>query len=93
LLPTAKRASSHSGTAKPRTNADTPSAKLVHGFGRVFASDGNAGCGETVCTWINLLLGTPNTFWNRLFASLYDLLAARWTKKRMFKYQIAERIN
>jgi glycosyltransferase involved in cell wall biosynthesis len=31
--------------------------------------------------------------WNRLFASFYDLLAVRWMKKRMFKYQIAERIN
>ncbi len=31
--------------------------------------------------------------WNRLFASFYDLLAVRWMKKRMFKYQIAARIN
>ena len=31
--------------------------------------------------------------WNRLFASLYDLLAVRWMKKRMFRYQIAEKIN
>ena len=31
--------------------------------------------------------------WNRLFASFYDLLAVRWMKKRMFKYQVAERIN
>jgi dolichol-phosphate mannosyltransferase len=31
--------------------------------------------------------------WNRLFASFYDLLAVRWMKKRMFKYQITERIN
>ena len=31
--------------------------------------------------------------WNRLFASFYDLLAVRWMKKRMFKYQIAERAN
>jgi glycosyltransferase involved in cell wall biosynthesis len=31
--------------------------------------------------------------WNRLFASFYDLLAVRWMKKRMFKYQIAERVN
>jgi hypothetical protein len=31
--------------------------------------------------------------WNRLFASFYDLLAVRWMKKRMFRYQIAERIN
>ncbi len=31
--------------------------------------------------------------WNRLFASFYDLLAVRWMKKRMFKYQVTERIN
>jgi len=31
--------------------------------------------------------------WNRLFASFYDLLAVRWMKKRMFKYQVAEKIN
>ena len=31
--------------------------------------------------------------WNRLFASFYDLLAVRWMNKRMFKYQIAERVN
>jgi glycosyltransferase involved in cell wall biosynthesis len=31
--------------------------------------------------------------WNRLFASFYDLLAVRWMKKRMFRYEIAERIN
>jgi dolichol-phosphate mannosyltransferase len=31
--------------------------------------------------------------WNRLFASFYDLLAVSWMKKRMFKYQIAEKIN
>src|SRR2546422_7243444 len=31
--------------------------------------------------------------WNRLFASFYDLLAVRWMKKRMFRYQIAEQIN
>ncbi len=31
--------------------------------------------------------------WNRLFASFHDLLAVRWMKKRMFRYQIAERIN
>ncbi len=31
--------------------------------------------------------------WNRLFASFYDLLAVRWMKKRMFRFQIAERIN
>jgi glycosyltransferase involved in cell wall biosynthesis len=31
--------------------------------------------------------------WNRLFASFYDLLAVRWMKKRMFRYEIAEKIN
>ena len=31
--------------------------------------------------------------WNRLFASFYDLLAVRWMKKRMFSYQVAERVN
>jgi glycosyltransferase involved in cell wall biosynthesis len=31
--------------------------------------------------------------WNRLFASFYDLLAVRWMKKRMFRWEIAERIN
>jgi len=31
--------------------------------------------------------------WNRLFASFYDLLAVRWMKKRMFRYQVAERVN
>ena len=31
--------------------------------------------------------------WNRLFASFYDLLAVRWMKRRMFRFQIAERIN
>jgi dolichol-phosphate mannosyltransferase len=31
--------------------------------------------------------------WNRLFASLADLLAVRWMKKRMFKCQIAETLN
>ena len=31
--------------------------------------------------------------WNRMFASFYDLLAVRWMKKRMFRYQIAERVN
>ena len=31
--------------------------------------------------------------WNRLFATFYDLLAVRWMKKRMFRCQIAERIN
>lgn len=31
--------------------------------------------------------------WNRLFASFQDLLAVRWMKKRMIRYQIAERVN
>jgi hypothetical protein len=31
--------------------------------------------------------------WNRLFASFYDLLAVRWMKKRMFRCEVAERIN
>lgn len=31
--------------------------------------------------------------WNRLFASFYDLLAVRWMKKRMIKFEVAERIN
>lgn len=31
--------------------------------------------------------------WNRLFASFYDLLAVRWMKKRMFKFEVGERIN
>jgi glycosyltransferase involved in cell wall biosynthesis len=31
--------------------------------------------------------------WNRLFASFQDLLAVRWMKKRMYRYQIAERLN
>ena len=31
--------------------------------------------------------------WNRLFASFYDLLAVRWMKKRMFRYQVADKIN
>ena len=31
--------------------------------------------------------------WNRLFASFYDLLAVRWMKKRMFRYEVRERIN
>lgn len=30
---------------------------------------------------------------NRLFASFYDLLAVRWMKKRMFRFQISERVN
>src|SRR5262249_26600442 len=31
--------------------------------------------------------------WNRLFASFYDLLAVRWMKKRMFRYEVGERMN
>jgi glycosyltransferase involved in cell wall biosynthesis len=31
--------------------------------------------------------------WNRLFASFYDLLAVRWMKKRMFRWEIADKIN
>jgi len=31
--------------------------------------------------------------WNRLFASFYDLLAVRWMKRRMFHYEISERVN
>lgn len=31
--------------------------------------------------------------WNRLFASFYDLLAVRWMKKRMFRFQIGEKVN
>ncbi len=31
--------------------------------------------------------------WNRLFASFYDLLAVRWMKRRMFRFDIAEKIN
>jgi glycosyltransferase involved in cell wall biosynthesis len=31
--------------------------------------------------------------WNRVFATSYDLLSVRWMKKRMFKREIAERIN
>ena len=31
--------------------------------------------------------------WDRLFASFYDLLAVRWMKKRMIKYQVAEKVN
>ncbi len=31
--------------------------------------------------------------WNRLFASFHDLLAVRWMKTRMFRYQIAETLN
>jgi dolichol-phosphate mannosyltransferase len=31
--------------------------------------------------------------WNRLFASFYDLLAVRWMKKRMFRFEVAEKVN
>jgi len=31
--------------------------------------------------------------WNRLFKSFGDLLAVRWMKKRVIRFQIAERIN
>jgi glycosyltransferase involved in cell wall biosynthesis len=31
--------------------------------------------------------------WNRLFKSSADLLAVRWMKKRMIRYEIAERLN
>lgn len=31
--------------------------------------------------------------WNRILTSFYDLVAVRWTKKRMFRVQVAERIN
>ena len=31
--------------------------------------------------------------WNRLFASFYDLLAVRWMKQRMFRYEISDRVN
>ena len=31
--------------------------------------------------------------WNRLFVSFHDLLAVRWMQKRMFRYQVAERVN
>jgi glycosyltransferase involved in cell wall biosynthesis len=31
--------------------------------------------------------------WNRLFASFYDLLAVRWMKRRMCRFEIAEKIN
>jgi len=31
--------------------------------------------------------------WNRLFASFYDLLAVRWMKRRMFRIDVAERLN
>jgi len=31
--------------------------------------------------------------WNRIFASFYDLLAVRWMKRRMFRFEVVERIN
>lgn len=31
--------------------------------------------------------------WNRLFETSWDLFAIRWMQKRMFRYQIAERVN
>jgi glycosyltransferase involved in cell wall biosynthesis len=31
--------------------------------------------------------------WNRLFKSFHDLLAVRWMKKRMIKYEIIEKLN
>lgn len=31
--------------------------------------------------------------WNRLFKSFYDLLAVRWMKKRMIRYEIVEKLN
>lgn len=31
--------------------------------------------------------------WNRLFKSFTDLLAVRWMKKRMIRYQITDRVN
>lgn len=31
--------------------------------------------------------------WNRVFASSYDLLAVRWMKKRMFKFNVSEKVN
>ena len=31
--------------------------------------------------------------WNRLFKSFGDLLAVRWMKKRMIKYEIVEKLN
>jgi glycosyltransferase involved in cell wall biosynthesis len=31
--------------------------------------------------------------WNRVFATFYDLLSVRWMKKRMFRWEIAERVN
>jgi glycosyltransferase involved in cell wall biosynthesis len=38
--------------------------------------------------------GTSNYgVWNRLFASSYDLFAVRWMQKRMFRYQVKDRVN
>ena len=31
--------------------------------------------------------------WNRLFSSFYDLLAVRWMKKRMIRFEVADRVN
>ena len=31
--------------------------------------------------------------WNRLFASFYDLLAVRWMKSRMFRYEVVETVG
>jgi dolichol-phosphate mannosyltransferase len=31
--------------------------------------------------------------WNRMLPGLYDLMAVRWMKKRMFRYKIAEGVN
>jgi dolichol-phosphate mannosyltransferase len=31
--------------------------------------------------------------WNRLFVSFHDLLAVRWMKRRMIKFNVAEKIN
>src|SRR3972149_5274153 len=31
--------------------------------------------------------------WNRLFKSFADLLAVRWMKKRMIRYEIVEKLN
>jgi glycosyltransferase involved in cell wall biosynthesis len=31
--------------------------------------------------------------WNRLFESSYDLLAVRWMKSRMIRYEVVERLN
>ncbi len=31
--------------------------------------------------------------WNRLFASFYDLLAVRWMKSRMFRYEVVEKVG